>query len=85
MLRGGCRVDSYPGAALSRATYAVYGAAAILSGAAFLWFSWRVYSLREGAKASKAAWRLFGFSIFYLFFLFSIVVIERLLSIAGVL
>jgi heme o synthase len=64
---------------------AFYGAAAVLLGAAFLWFSWRVYALREGAAATKAAWRLFGFSIVYLFLLFSIIVIERLLSVAGVL
>jgi heme o synthase len=64
---------------------AFYGAAAVVLGAAFLWFSWRVYALREGAAASKAAWRLFGFSIVYLFLLFSIVVIERLLTIAGIL
>jgi heme o synthase len=64
---------------------AFYGAAAVLLGAAFLWFSWRVYALREGAAATKAAWTLFGFSIVYLFLLFSIIVIERLLSVAGVL
>ena len=63
---------------------AFYGAAAVVLGAAFLWFSWRVYARREGVAASKAAWRLFGFSIVYLFLLFSIVVIERLLSVAGV-
>jgi protoheme IX farnesyltransferase len=64
---------------------AFYGAAAAVLGAAFIWFSWRVYALRHGAAASKAAWRLFGFSIAYLFLLFAIIVIERLLSIAGVL
>ena len=64
---------------------AFYGAAAVVLGAAFIWFSWRVYALRHGAAASKAAWRLFGFSIAYLFLLFAIIVIERLLSIAGVL
>jgi protoheme IX farnesyltransferase len=64
---------------------AAYGAAAAVLGLAFLWFSWRVYALREGAAATKAAWRLFGFSILYLFLLFSIIVIERLLSVAGVL
>ena len=64
---------------------AFYGAAAVVLGAAFLWFSWRVYALRDGAAAIKAAWRLFGFSIAYLFLLFSIVVTERLLSIVGVL
>jgi len=63
---------------------AFYGAAAVVLGVAFLWFSWRVYTRREGAAATKAAWRLFGFSIVYLFLLFSIVVIERLLSVAGV-
>jgi heme o synthase len=64
---------------------AFYGAAAVVLGAAFLWFSWRVYALRDGAAANKAAWKLFGFSIVYLFLLFSIVVIERLLNLAGVL
>ncbi len=64
---------------------AFYGAAAVVLGAAFIWFSWRVYALRHGAAASKAAWRLFGFSIAYLFLLFAIIVIERLSSIAGVL
>ncbi|MFY9656041.1 MAG: heme o synthase [Methylocystis sp.] len=64
---------------------AFYGAAAAGLGAAFLWFSWRVYALREGAAATKAAWRLFGFSILYLFLLFSMIVIERFLSVAGVL
>ncbi|ARN83244.1 heme o synthase [Methylocystis bryophila] len=63
---------------------AAYGVAAVVLGAAFLWCSWRVYALREGAAASKAAWRLFGFSIAYLFLLFSILVIERLLSLSGV-
>ena len=64
---------------------AFYGAAAVALGAAFLWFSGRVYALRAGAAAGKAAWRLFGFSIVYLFLLFSTLVIERLLCIAGVL
>jgi protoheme IX farnesyltransferase len=62
---------------------AVYGAAAAVLGAAFVWFAWNVYARREGAAARKAAGRLFGFSILYLFLLFSMLVIERLLSIAG--
>ena len=56
---------------------AFYGAAAALLGAAFLWFSWRVYVLREGATATKAAWRLFGFSILYLFALFAALLAEH--------
>ncbi len=64
---------------------AVYGVAAVVLGAAFVWFSLRVYALREGPAAKKAAGRLFGFSILYLFLLFSMLVIERLLAIAGVL
>jgi protoheme IX farnesyltransferase len=62
-----------------------YGAAAAVLGAAFLWLSWRVYTLRQGAAATRAAWTLFGFSIVYLFLLFTIIVIERLLAIAGIL
>jgi protoheme IX farnesyltransferase len=60
----------------------VYGVAAALGGVAFIALSWRVFRLREGASATKAAWTLFGFSIFYLFLLFLIIVVERLLPLS---
>jgi len=60
----------------------VYGAAALLGGGIFVVLAWRVYRRREGAPASKAAWKLFGFSISYLFMLFLILVVERLSQLA---
>jgi protoheme IX farnesyltransferase len=56
---------------------AVYGALAISGGAAFLYFAWNVYRIREGAPADKAAKSLFGFSILYLFVLFVTIVVEN--------
>ena len=58
----------------------VYGALAIVGGAAFLWFAWQVYAVREGAPAEKAAKSLFGFSILYLFVLFITIVVENALA-----
>jgi protoheme IX farnesyltransferase len=60
----------------------VYGVAALVGGALFIALAWLVYRLREGTAATKAAWRLFGFSISYLFLLFLIIVIERLCQLA---
>ena len=37
----------------------------------------RVYRTRQGAAANKAAMQLFGFSILYLFLLFSALVVEH--------
>jgi len=61
----------------------VYGAAAALSGLAFGWLAFEVYRRRDGAVATAAAWRLFGFSILYLFLLFLILVIERAAQLAA--
>jgi protoheme IX farnesyltransferase len=55
----------------------VYGIAALVLGLGFLGLAIRVYRVREGAPADKAAWQLFFFSIFYLFALFAIIVGER--------
>ena len=48
----------------------LYGAASIVSGAMLLALAVRVYRIRDGADANKAAMQLFGFSILYLFVLF---------------
>lgn len=55
-----------------------YLAVAGVSGLGMLWCAWRVYRDREGAAATKSAWRLFGFSIVYLFLLFATLLIERI-------
>ncbi|WP_425330030.1 heme o synthase [Terrirubrum flagellatum] len=50
---------------------------AALTGAVMIWYAWRVYRDREGSAAVKSAWRLFGFSILYLFLLFATLLAER--------
>jgi protoheme IX farnesyltransferase len=55
----------------------VYVTAAALLGANFLLLAWRVFSLREGVDADRAARRLFAYSIFYLFALFAVLLVEQ--------
>jgi protoheme IX farnesyltransferase len=57
-----------------------YLAASILMGGMFLWLAWAVFRAREGVAADKAAKRLFGFSILYLFSLFAILLAETVLA-----
>ncbi|MCZ0737811.1 heme o synthase [Phreatobacter sp. AB_2022a] len=54
-----------------------YGVAAAIGGIGMLWLSIEVYRLREGAPARKAAGRLFGFSLVYLFALFAVLLVEQ--------
>ncbi|BCJ91649.1 protoheme IX farnesyltransferase [Terrihabitans soli] len=61
----------------------VYGAAALLMGAMFLILAVRVFRVREGKDAPKAAKELFAFSILYLFVLFAALLGEALFA-AGV-
>ena len=60
----------------------VYGVVAIASGAVFVALALAVYRIREGVPARKAAGRLFGFSIFYLFLLYAVLLGERLVGLA---
>ncbi|MEX2128318.1 MAG: heme o synthase [Xanthobacteraceae bacterium] len=53
-----------------------YGVASALLGAAFLVLAVDVYRLREGAAAIRAAHRMFGYSILYLFLLFALLLAE---------
>ncbi len=55
----------------------LYGAAAIASGIGMVAMAARVYCIREGAAANKAAMQLFGYSIFYLFLLVALLVVEH--------
>jgi heme o synthase len=49
--------------------------------AMFLYCAVSVYRLREGAAADKACKKLFGFSILWLFLVFALIPVERLLHI----
>jgi len=55
----------------------VYSAVAAVSGALYLVGAWRVYRLREGQAADRAARDLFRYSILYLFLLFATLLAER--------
>jgi heme o synthase len=55
----------------------LYAAIAIVAGAGMVWMALRVFRIREGALANKAAMQLFAFSIFYLFVLFSALIVEH--------
>jgi heme o synthase len=55
----------------------LFGAAAIAAGLWMIHLAWRVFRVREGAAANRAAMQLFGFSILYLFLLFAALVVEH--------
>ncbi|WP_158813697.1 heme o synthase [Methylocapsa sp. S129] len=55
----------------------LYAAVAIAAGAGMAFMAMRVFRIREGSRASKAAMQLFAFSILYLFLLFSALVVEH--------
>ncbi|MEM7427752.1 MAG: heme o synthase [Pseudomonadota bacterium] len=54
-----------------------YLALAVALGAAFLVKAWRVYSVRDGEEANRAARSLFRYSILYLFLLFAGLLVEQ--------
>jgi heme o synthase len=51
-------------------------------GMAFIWHAVDVFRLTEGDPARRACRRLFGFSIFYLFAIFALIIAERILGVA---
>ena len=55
----------------------IYGLVAAVGGTAMLACALRVYAVRAGAAADKAAMQLFGVSILYLFLLFAVIVAEN--------
>lgn len=57
-----------------------YGALSIILGAVFLLAALRVYLIREGEAAKKAAGQMFGFSILYLFILYASLLAEHLIG-----
>ena len=61
----------------------LYAAVSVVLGALLLWLTAAVYRTREGREADRAAKRLFGFSILYLFGLFAALLVEHGLGDAG--
>ena len=55
----------------------LYGFVSVVAGGMFLFLAARVFRTREGQGADKAARKLFGFSIFYLFILFATLLVEH--------
>lgn len=53
-----------------------YGVTAILAGAAMIWLSLRIKILGDADEGDRAAKRLFGVSILYLFVLFAVLLID---------
>jgi protoheme IX farnesyltransferase len=60
-----------------------YGVVSLVTGAGLLWLAVNVYREREGAAAIRAARRLFGFSIIYLFGLFATLLVEAMIPVVG--
>jgi heme o synthase len=61
----------------------LYVTGVALLSAVFLYYAITVYRLREGAVADRACKKLFGFSILWLFLVFALIPVERLLGIAS--
>jgi heme o synthase len=59
----------------------VYVAGTAILSAAFLYYAVNVYRLREGVAADRACKKLFGFSILWLFLVFALIPVERLLGV----
>jgi len=55
----------------------LYGVIAALGGLGMLACAGEIYRKRDGKPATAACWRMFGFSILYLFGLFATLLIER--------
>jgi protoheme IX farnesyltransferase len=62
---------------------ALYGATSIAAGALIVWLSLRIKLLGDGAAGDRAAKRLFGLSILYLFALFAVLLIDDRLGAPG--
>src|SRR5215472_7776276 len=63
----------------------LYGATAILAGAAMVWLSIRIKILGDADEGDRAAKRLFGVSILDLFVLFTALLIDDRLGVLGLL
>jgi len=61
----------------------LYGITSVVAGAAMIWLSYRIVALGDADKGDRAAKRLFGISILYLFVLFAVLLIDDLLGAPG--
>ena len=57
---------------------ALYTGATAALGLGFLWFAFGLWRTGAGAAQEKAAMRLFGYSIVYLFLVFSLLLVEKM-------
>ncbi|MER8545538.1 heme o synthase [Mesorhizobium sp. M0684] len=68
-------------------TTPVYGIVALLLGAGFVWYAWKVLQMADDDRAMKPAKALFGYSLLYLFAIFAAYlgdcVVARALTIGG--
>jgi heme o synthase len=62
---------------------AIYGVAAVAAGAVLAHLAWRLYHFGDTPAGDRAAKRLFGLSILYLFVLFAILLIDDRLGAPG--
>ncbi len=61
----------------------VYGTVATTLGAAFLYFSWKLFRADTAEATDRAAKSLFGFSILYLFLIFAALLAEHWMGLHG--
>ncbi len=59
----------------------IYGAGAAILSAVFLFYAISVYRNREGERADRACKKMFGFSILWLFLIFALIPVERLIGV----
>jgi protoheme IX farnesyltransferase len=64
-----------------------YGIVAFALGAGFVWYAWKVLNMADDDRAMKPAKALFGYSLLYLFAMFTAylgdVVVQRMLALPG--
>ncbi|TKT81144.1 heme o synthase [Aquamicrobium sp. LC103] len=58
----------------------VYAAVAVVLGAGFVWYSWKVLRMPEGDRSMKPAKALFGYSLLYLSALFAVLLADSLVG-----
>ncbi len=61
----------------------VYGATSVVAGALMIWLAIQIKLLGDGKEGERAAKRMFGFSILYLFALFAVLLVDHLLGAPG--
>ncbi|RWL82676.1 MAG: protoheme IX farnesyltransferase [Mesorhizobium sp.] len=57
-------------------TTAGYGVVAVVLGAGFVWYAWKVLGMTDGDRAMKPAKALFGYSLLYLFAIFAAYLVD---------